>query len=266
MGTDIHPAVEVRRKGIWRYHKPVTECPYYYEYDYKPNPNFVRGKPETGPVSFKEYRLDSDGNRIRSKWDRCATRLPEFFRNRNYLKFAILADVRNGYGFAGVKTFDPLPSIAPGRGLPADITKEARAKLSNEHSETWVLLSELMAWPHWDGKLVHEGVISEYEFLETLIKGTTPSSWSGGISGQDIVVVTPDQYLALYGGPRDLFSSNPPKPRTYDDTKRYFVQYRWEVPLATAGHEIDEIITYMHDLIPKGGTAEDVRMVMDFDS
>lgn len=262
MGTDIHPAVEIRRNGIWRYHRPKTECPYYYDYDYVANPKFERDKPETYPASFRQQKLDSDGNRIRSKWDRCKTRLPEYFSSRNYLKFAILADVRNGYGFAGVKTFDPLPSIAPARGEPADITSEARAKLSNEHSPTWVNLGELMDWPHWDGKLVHEGVVDEYTFLRSLITGEDPQSWSSSISGQNIV--TPEQYLALYGGPRELFSKA--QPRAYDSTKQYHIQYRWEVPLATAGHEIDEIITYMHDLIPRGGSAADVRMIMDFDS
>jgi hypothetical protein len=31
VGTGIHPAVEVRRNGIWRYHKPRTLCQWYAE-------------------------------------------------------------------------------------------------------------------------------------------------------------------------------------------------------------------------------------------
>lgn len=251
MGTDIHPAVEVRRKGVWRYHRPKTECPYYYEYKYEQGQRI--------------YDLDSDGNRIRSRWDRCATRLPEFFGSRNYLKFAILGNVRNGFGFGGVKTFDPLPPMSDQRGYPPDISIEAMAKMSEEHSATWVTLAEMMAYD-FSGDLVEEGVIDEIQFLECLIKDTTPTSWSGGISGRDIEVVTPEEYLALYGSKRDMFTKEPLVPRTYDTTKRYFIQYRWTVPLNTSCPDIPEIITYMHDLIPKGGTTEDVRLVMDFDS
>lgn len=49
--------------------------------------------------------------------------LPEIWGDRNYNVFAILAGVRNGVGFAGVKTSDGLlhpllPMIAPTEGAP----------------------------------------------------------------------------------------------------------------------------------------------------
>src|SRR5215831_1419725 len=49
---------------------------------------------------------------------------PENFRSRNYDLFAILADVRNGFGFAGVPTGDGWPSLAPDRGLPAGFSED----------------------------------------------------------------------------------------------------------------------------------------------
>lgn len=40
--------------------------------------------------------------------------------DRHYQLFAVLAGVRNGYGFAGVITGEVVPPIAPRRGLPPD--------------------------------------------------------------------------------------------------------------------------------------------------
>ena len=42
--------------------------------------------------------------------------------DRNYTLFAILAGVRNGYGFAGCYRHEPLTPIAEGRGKPDFIT------------------------------------------------------------------------------------------------------------------------------------------------
>ncbi len=40
---------------------------------------------------------------------------------RSYNTFAMLADVRNGRGFAGIKTSDGFPVIHEPRGLPSDL-------------------------------------------------------------------------------------------------------------------------------------------------
>jgi hypothetical protein len=47
---------------------------------------------------------------IESTWD----------QNRHYFLFAWLADVRNGFGFAGIPTHDPIKPISERRGLPDD--------------------------------------------------------------------------------------------------------------------------------------------------
>lgn len=48
----------------------------------------------------------------------------DWYDNRNYDVFAILADVRNGSGFAGVSTGEGFAPIAPRRGIPADACVE----------------------------------------------------------------------------------------------------------------------------------------------
>lgn len=265
MGTDIHVAVEVRRKGVWRYFRPTDPCRWYHDvYDTQADVDTVNERMEKYAKENPRYKHVPVklGDR-RHKWDRCKTRLPEFFDGRNYLMFAILGNVRNGYGFAGVKTFDPLPSMSDNRGFPADMTPEANAKMSHEHSESWLTLAEMQTYD-FDGLLVHEGVIDEVTFLECLIAQKTPESWSGSISGNGIETLTPEQYLALWGK-KDGWGKEI-APKTYDPEKRYFIQYRWTVPLKTACPEIADILAYLHNAIPKGGTANDVRMIFDFDS
>jgi len=47
-----------------------------------------------------------------------------WFGDRDYTLFAILAGVRNGFGFAGCYRHEPLVPIAEGRGLPYFIEKD----------------------------------------------------------------------------------------------------------------------------------------------
>lgn len=270
MGCDIHPAVEVRRKGIWRYHRPVTPCRWYLEtWDDQTDVDAANTRMEEYAKTNPKYKDKPIklGDR-RRPWDRCKTRLPDFFRDRNYLKFAILGDVRNDYGFIASDgtRFNELPSMSDNRGIPADISPEARRQLSNEHSQTYVNLREMMDWPYWDGSLLVRGVVDETTFLREVILGEQPSHWSGGVFGGTNVTLKPAAYVELFGEPARWWTQQPAKPRTYDPAKTYNIEHEWQVPLSTAGHQIDEIITYMYDLIPKGGTAEDVRLVMDFDS
>lgn len=73
-------------------------------------------------------------------------------RDRNYRAFAVLADVRNGYSFAGIGTGDPVTPIDEPRGLPDDLSPELRAALEQkrwllgDHSISWVTLEELLAY------------------------------------------------------------------------------------------------------------------------
>ena len=71
-------------------------------------------------------------------------------RDRNYWGFAVLADVRNGHGFGGLDTGDPITPIDEPRGLPPDASPELRAALKKnhwllgDHSISWVTLEELL--------------------------------------------------------------------------------------------------------------------------
>jgi hypothetical protein len=62
-----------------------------------------------------------------------------FHIDRNYAFFAVLADVRNKWGF---------PPISQPRGLPNDASKKVRVHIEtcSDHSYSWLLLSELLAF------------------------------------------------------------------------------------------------------------------------
>lgn len=73
-----------------------------------------------------------------------------FYRKRNYSLFAILADVRNGRGFAGIKTGEGFNPIAAPRGVPVDCCQEYRALQESYgedgHSHSFFTVAELMAF------------------------------------------------------------------------------------------------------------------------
>ena len=106
------------------------------------------------------------------RWRLADVDLPE---NRNYWAFAVLADVRNGYGFAGIDKGDPITPISEPRGLPDNMSTELRALLDRTefddgswfwlgaHSFSWVTLSPENAT----------------RFRET---GQPPDSWDGWTS------------------------------------------------------------------------------------
>ena len=133
--------------------------------------------------------------------------------DRNYTLFAILAGVRNGYGFAGCYRHEPLQPIAEGRGLPEfiSVVEDRTGDLYNkwhgrwddeeefgcwlgDHSYTHMTVDEILEWKGWSNHLSQGGVVSVEQYEETIAKVKEPESWCGGISGGGVVVVTEDEY------------------------------------------------------------------------
>ena len=245
MGTDIHMACEVRRNGKWEL---VTDR------------------------MFRNcwYRPDSEYSWAKEEY----TNIP--YSNRCYNLFAILADVRNGYGFAGCKTGDTFNPISMPKGYPEDMCDELKRDidryadynslagisavragiLSDEHSASWLTLKELLDYD-WDQMHRNYGYVSENTYREFIMKKQHPDCWSGGVGGRDIVRLSEDDMAALIRGayPREegkqYYTSCYFKGRTYRDS---------------SGGFYDDVIPVLKTLIPDGGTAEDVRLVFDFDS
>ena len=75
------------------------------------------------------------------------SRYPLTWCHRNYNLFAILADVRNGIGFAGIDTGEGFIPISAPKGLPDDVTAEVKQWSDgwgvDGHSHSFLTLAEI---------------------------------------------------------------------------------------------------------------------------
>jgi hypothetical protein len=107
---------------------------------------------------------------------------------RSYIWFAVLANVRNGYGFAGVYTHEPLVPISEPRGLPEDIGEGAAEFCEHyDHTPSYLTLKEILDYD-WGQPLQQGGVVDAHTYREWVKNGRKgpPASWSGGVSGGDV--------------------------------------------------------------------------------
>ena len=237
MGTDIHMACEIKRNGKWE---------------------LVRGKVFKNPW----YRPGSE-----YRWEQ------EEYTNdpydcRNYNLFAILADVRNGTGFAGIKIGEAFNPISMPKGYPEDMCDELKGDinyydyddragiLSGDHSASWLTLKELLEYD-WNQMHRSYGCVDEDAYRDFIMKGLRPNSWSGDIYGPDIVHLSEEEMVDLIQG---RWMRN--------DGKRYYTKcyFAAEAYKDKAGSFYDDVIPVLQTLVPEGGTTEDVRLVFDFDS
>lgn len=163
-------------------------------------------------IHMSVYRRDSS--------DDAWTVAPDvYWDNRHYRVFAVLAGVRNGMGFAGCKTGEPVVPIAEPRGVPEDLVslgpnyaaldeeaadyyeqcdrlyEKAKETLGDfggyDHTPSWLLLSEIEAY-NWDQAAVSSGVVGLDEFRRYQAEAR-PRTWSGSISGPGIVHISAEE-------------------------------------------------------------------------
>jgi hypothetical protein len=199
----------------------------------------------------------------------------EYEFDRHYQLFAVLADVRNGYGFAGCLTGSRVEPIAMPRGLPADfecsqeyeedgeiyesVNHQApdlsylppwRQKYAEsadiwmgDHSFSWLSGKEMLAWYENAPSVTKYGIMSR-ENYENWDKTTEPPDYCGSIWGKDLITI-PESEIG-----------------TAEDYTH--VQASWQSPLKIElKYFFDEIKRLLedNDLEP-----EDLRLVFGFDS
>jgi hypothetical protein len=112
-------------------------------------------------------------------WHLAEVDLPD---ERNYVSFAVLANVRNGFGFAGYDTGDTITPISLPRGLPEDMSPELRALLDGKgkhglwlgyHDHSWVTLEELLSYD-LDQLVILRGMVSPEEMARCRRTGEPP--------------------------------------------------------------------------------------------
>lgn len=250
MGTDIHICIQVQNdNGEW------SEIPYHRE---------------LYPHEIEEGRQYPEGIPI----------APYMLTGRSYNAFAILADVRNGSGFARIKTGDGWPSISSGRGWPAgfDRTKvfpdpryvhdgdsdSLEPRYMGDHSYTWVMLSELKAYGWDDISTRLYGVISaqQYEKMrEVGTLGMTPEDgWSGAVTGPGITTFTQTQWERE----RHRYLPLPEiRDKRLGMNAKQFIQVSWdETARAATGDYPGKVIPFLEKL----AAGRPLRLVLGFDS
>lgn len=146
--------------------------------------------------------------------------------DRDYWTFAILADVRNGVGFAGCDLGDAIPPIAQPRGLPKNFDPSKHPDFWADHSESYHTLKQLLKYPYKSQKITQRGYVTAEAAKAYREKGEAPESWFG-----------------------------------FTDRKGY-EQIEWKTPLSEAAPLFGWIIKALKPL----GEPERVRIVFGFDS
>lgn len=143
--------------------------------------------------SAQQWEIDEDG------WLN-TTDKPSFSLNRNYRLFAMLADVRNGTGFAGVDMGDALNPIDYPRDIPFDASPQVHQKYAawgdDAHSASWFTVDELLEYD-WTQSVVNRGVMSGVDYWKWSLYnkpyGDPPTNYSGDIFGPNIIKITQEE-------------------------------------------------------------------------
>lgn len=276
MGCDIHMFAEKidGRTGKWRKVGYVFPYPYY-----------------NADQETKKY-VEEDGEIYWSN----KKKTDEPYHSRNYDLFAMLANVRNGYGFAGCDTGNGFIPIAMPRGLPEDVSPTIKTKSDrwgcDGHSHSYFTIKELLDYD-WDMHTVHRGWVSPAEYIIYLIQGK-PQSWAGGVDGGQVKHTTEAEMKEYIKGfitdeeiekeVRELDSDNDfrevykyveeldkkirqttgvPGEFTINDEKSYYTQVQWVEPYRDSVKEfLDETVPRLEEL----GEPDKVRIVFWFDN
>lgn len=303
MGTDIHLEVEVFKNDRWvREPHPPSPCWSCCDPLYDESRKFIGWSEPRGwfhpwvlPEEVGEHRIISGEERngrvqtdLREPCYHCqGTKkvYDQYYSDRNYDVFAILANVRNGSGFAGTDTGDGFVPVSPPRGLPGDLSEEVLERLRvlgqdangdylpdpvddvydelektregywslGEHSFSWLTLKEILVDYDWKRSTRKRGVVSLEEYRVFKQKGH-PESWSGGVTGSSIVHVTESEMRLIDRG--DL---------VLDEGKKAYCTVGWEATYRERAEGFLEVMEELRQLAPEGDLSR-VRIVFGFDS
>lgn len=252
MGCDIHLTAEYRdASGVWHNDDLTTEPDKYGDTDpHHKNPNY--------------------GDQL--------------YNGRSYDLFSILANVRNGFGFAGVKTGDGLVPIAMPRGIPEDAAEMTKHYLNHYgvdgHSHSYHTVAELLAYD-WTQVVNKTGVVGYRSLAEFKLRGK-PETWSGDVTGGGILkhdgaaaikiidTLIEDWWQIYHGFSDEILDRNHNRiePGLLAQLREHFgvqpvFQVNWSVPYyEVAGYFLSNTMPRLWRM----GKPEDVRILFFFDN
>jgi hypothetical protein len=290
MGTDIHLQVQRRNsEGTWETVNPPL--------GYNDHDEWILKNYKEAVAKLPEGVTEADvlaGNPEEFDWNCYYIRKyhQNWYNGRNYNLFAMLADVRNGRGFAGVQTGAGFNPIAEPRGLPDDVTpghydEEVEDFVGGfnfgDHSFSHLTLKELLDYD-WDQTtaLCCYIPLSYYAVRKETGDTSAPEWGSGGIWGQGIEMIDADEADRLLATRPNLVTEaqrqavrdrlNGMKKSTISNDfghidlaeKKYYVREWWtETYRDCAGEFYTHVIPALQKIDPN---PENVRIVFGFDS
>ncbi len=240
MGCDIHLFVEKRVKGRW--------------------------------VAADKWTVDKDDDETPKR--KCVEYNQRFYDGRNYNLFSILADVRNGCGFAGIKTGEGFEPIAPPRGLPADVCKEIADESerwgSDGHSHSHFTVAELMAYD-WTQVSILQGVVDGITFEQWerygRSHGESPENYSGGVFGRGIKNIPEEEMRDLIKRSVDEAEGIMPYDKRQEFLRErlanFYTTVQWKQPYYKCA---DTLLSRTLPRLWRLGSPDDVRIVFWFDN
>ncbi len=197
----------------------------------------------------------------------------DVWEDRNYDVFAMLANVRNGHGFAGVPTSSGFEILAEPRGMPVDASEHVRTERSWDHTPSWLLLKEILdaeRHGYFDKVSTHVGVIPlvgevspfpwrSISYVSWLASGRgKPASASSSVFGKNVITVDEDEAQRLIA--KGYVGPTPESPTVY------YVAISWT---STYRDSAKRFLAWIHDSVcPLGQDVGEhrVRLVFGFDS
>jgi hypothetical protein len=232
MGTDIHIWVEAQTDNGWM---------------------------DISTRAIKQKRVDLSTILTLPTEDQQA-KIFEYFagnpENRNYMVFAYLADVRNGYGFAGCEIFNPIEPCFEGRGYPNNTSIDT--DLCN-HSPTHFTVDEILKHKGWEQPIKEIGCVEYGHWKEFIDSQKTdnplsaPMTYCGSVSGGDTSITHANRFESI-------------DPQS-EDIKNIYIKGSWTVqnPLKDTNFFKWLQGEEMASLIEQYGE-ENLRIIVNFDS
>jgi hypothetical protein len=185
----------------------------------------------------------------------------EWYSGRNYHLFSILADVRNGFGFAGIRTGEGYVPISKPKGFPDDFdVKEVEGDYGGgwlgDHSFSWLTLRELLEYD-WNQTTTCCGVITLAAFVDRKAKGETgsPDTYSGGVGGPGVVVYEELEVDSILSSQGHVVTAV---------EEASYVRIHWQEKYSeSAGRFFTEVIPALQEVEPN---PDNIRLVFGFDS
>jgi len=127
-------------------------------------------------------------------YDKC------YYFDRNYNLFAILADVRNGRGFAGTDTGEGFNPISVARGLPSDVSTKIQREFyhwgNDAHSVSFHTVKDLLEYD-WTQVSNLRGVVSAVEYYGwkrwNRDHGEGPEGYCADVGGTKVLFLSPNE-------------------------------------------------------------------------